>query len=197
MGTHAKTPTAGSAPIREYAPTDEQDWLRCRVLGFLNTAYFDDVLTEKPTYGGLAIQLVADSAGTVVALIDVAVEGEDATIETVAVHPDVARGGVGSLLLAETLRRLPSSVKTLDAWTRDDEAANNWYVAKGFRENFRYLHAYASGVQEPGSAIVQARPGLTPVAGCFHADASAEEEMRRTFSRVHICRRYLLSLSHT
>ena len=187
--------TTGSVTIRDYSPSDEQGWLRCRVLGFLNTAYFDDVLTKKPTYEGVAIELVAESAGTIVALMDIAVGGEEATIETVAVHPDLARAGIGSLLLAEGVRRLPSSVTTLDAWTRDDQAANNWYVAKGFTENFRYLHVYASGV-EAGRAIAQTRAGLTPVAAFLHADDSAEAAMRDSFSRVYVCRQYLLSLSH-
>ena len=51
--------------IRSYSPGDEQDWLRCRALGFLPTAYFDDVLTKKATYEGAAEELVADSAGAV------------------------------------------------------------------------------------------------------------------------------------
>lgn len=30
--------------VRDYQPADEQGWLRCRVLSFLGTAYFDDVM---------------------------------------------------------------------------------------------------------------------------------------------------------
>lgn len=35
--------------IRDYQNTDEQAWLRCRVLAFLNTAYYDTVLIELLT----------------------------------------------------------------------------------------------------------------------------------------------------
>ena len=28
--------------IRDYEPADEEAWLRCRVLAFLHTAYYDD-----------------------------------------------------------------------------------------------------------------------------------------------------------
>lgn len=177
--------------IRNYLSTDERDWLRCRALGFLSTAYFDDVLTKKPTYDCPAVELVADSGGAVVGIIDVAIAGDLATIETVAVHPDAARSGIGSLLLDEARRQLPNSVTSLDAWTRDDEAANKWYLSNGFRESFRYLHVYASGDREPGAAIVETRLGLTPVSAFFHADISNETMLRRDFSRVHICRHYV------
>ena len=180
--------------IRNYSPTDEQVWLRCRAVGFLSSAYFDDVLTKKPTYDGPAVELVADSAGAVVGIIDVAITDDLATIETVAVHPDAARKGIGSLLLDEARRRLPESATSLDAWTRDDEAANRWYLSNGFRESFRYLHVYARGETEPGAAIVGARLGLTPVAAFFHADISNEAVLRSEFRRVHICRRYVRSI---
>jgi ribosomal protein S18 acetylase RimI-like enzyme len=165
--------------VRCYSPDDEQGWLRCRALAFLSTAYFDDVLTAKAAYAGGAEELVADVGGTVVGLIDVSIDGQHATIETVAVHPDLAREGIGSLLLDEAIRRLPEVVTSLDAWTRDDEAANEWYVANGFGERFRYLHVYAGGEHEPGAAIAEARHGLTPVAAFFHADISEEAELRR------------------
>lgn len=181
--------------IRNYSPEDEQGWLRCRALGFLGTAYFDDVLTTKPRYDNPAVELVADAAGEIVGVIDVTVGEELATIETIAVHPDFARSGIGSGMLREARLRLPGNVKTLDAWTRDDALTNDWYLANGFRENFRYLHVYASGEHEPTAAIIGTRPGLTPVAGFFHADISTEATMRSEFSRVHICRQYVRAVA--
>ncbi len=38
-----------SYPIRDYRTSDETSWLRCRVLAFLDTAYYDDVWTAKPS----------------------------------------------------------------------------------------------------------------------------------------------------
>jgi ribosomal protein S18 acetylase RimI-like enzyme len=178
--------------VRDYTPSDESGWLRCRALAFLPTAYFDDVLTAKPVYEGAAVELVAGTDGEVVGLVDVTIAEQLATIETIAAHPDVARRGIGSQLLDEARRRLPDAVQLLDAWTRDDEAANAWYLSRGFEETYRYLHVYASSDSECESAIKQARDGLTPVAGFFHADIADEAAMRRVFSRVHICRRYVL-----
>jgi hypothetical protein len=45
--------------IGDYAPADEESWLRCRVLAFLHTAYYDDVLCAKPAYANPSIALVA------------------------------------------------------------------------------------------------------------------------------------------
>jgi hypothetical protein len=41
--------------IREYHAHDEKGWLRCRMLSFLDTAYFDNVLREKESYDNSAI----------------------------------------------------------------------------------------------------------------------------------------------
>lgn len=50
------------AAVRTYRPTDEEGWLRCRVLSFLGSAYFDDVRQEKEQYEGPSIELVPRSA---------------------------------------------------------------------------------------------------------------------------------------
>lgn len=182
--------------LREYEPGDEQSWLRCRVLSFLGTAYFDDVLTAKPEYEN-AIEIVAVDGNSVAGVIDVVVDGEAATIETIAVAPDWFRQGVGSALLEEAKRRLPKTVRTLDAWTRDDERANAWYRGAGFNETFRYLHVYASSSAEAAAAIGRAMHGMILVKGFFHASIDREALLRETFSRVHVCRRYELALIST
>lgn len=176
--------------IRPYAPRDEPGWLRCRVLSFLHTAYFDDVKTEKTTFEQPAVELVAVINECVVGIIDVEVDGEAATIDTIAVHPDHGRIGVASALLREAIRLLPASVRTLDAWTRDDVTANAWYQREGFTETFRYLHVYALSDEEIATAMQEVAPRLVGVKGFFHAPIAAEEDMRATFERVHVCRRY-------
>ena len=176
--------------VRPYEAADEQGWLRCRVLAFLASAYFDDVLRTKPQFAGAAIELVAIEGGEVVGVLDVTVEGSAATIETIGGHPDHARRGVAAALLADALRRLPGEVESLDAWTRDDAAANAWYQKSGFREEFRYLHVYARD-DETDRAVERSLSGLTPIAGFFHADIAREAEMRDAFRRVHICRQYV------
>jgi ribosomal protein S18 acetylase RimI-like enzyme len=131
-----------------------------------------------------------------VGLIDVAIEGDSATIETIAVDPSRYRSGIGSALLDEAITRLPATVRSLDAWTRDDEQANAWYAAKGFVETVRYLHVYASTPEETASASGN-RTHLTLVKGFFHAPIEAESQLRAAFRRVHICRRYERAVGST
>ena len=181
--------------IREYTAADEQSWLRCRVLGFLDTAYFDDVWRTKPPIAAPGVELVAaDEHGAIAAIMDVAVEGALATIETVAVHPDHRRRGLGRALLeAATARAVASSATTLDAWTRDDPDTLSWYHATGFAESDHYLHVYANhytDAGEPKRAVATPRPGLHPMMLFLHAKLADEQRMREEFARVHVCRRF-------
>lgn len=83
--------------IRDYRPADEQAWLRCRVLSFLSTAYFDDVMTAKQS-PAVGAELVAVKDGVVVGILDFSMDGMLATIDTVGVHPDHQRQGIGTQL---------------------------------------------------------------------------------------------------
>ncbi|MEU6343244.1 GNAT family N-acetyltransferase [Streptomyces sp. NPDC046977] len=185
--------------IREYTPADETSWLRCRVVSFLGTAYFDDVRASKEASPTAALDLIAvDAAGTVAGIMDTTLDGEVATIDTVAIHPDHQRRGLGRRLLALTRDRArQAGASTLDAWTRDDEATLHWYRAMGFAESDHYLHVYAShrsGSGEPDRAIAERRPGLLPMASFSHARLADAALLRGEFDRVHVCRRFSQSL---
>jgi ribosomal protein S18 acetylase RimI-like enzyme len=176
--------------IRAYRPADEPAWLRCRVLAFLRTGYYDDVRTEKPPVDG-GLELVAVDGDHVVGLLDVSIDGPSAQIESVAVDPHRCRQGIGTALLEQALdelRRL--GVRRLEAWTREDEPANRWYRRHGFREAERYLHVYANGRAETDRAVT-AEPGLVAVHAFLHLlDMDRETEMRDRFGRVYVCRCY-------
>lgn len=188
--------------IFEYVPEDETSWLRCRVLSFLGTAYFDDVWRARPRIAAPGFELVAVAEdGTTAAILDVAIDGVLATIDTVAVHPDHQRRGLGRTLLAEAVARATSaSATTLDAWTRDDPNTLAWYRAMGFAESDHYLHVYANlytDVGEPRRAVPQPRPGLNPVMLFLHAKLADEQRMREEFARVHVCRRFAKPLARS
>ncbi|GAA4155603.1 GNAT family N-acetyltransferase [Gryllotalpicola daejeonensis] len=179
--------------IRAYAPADEQAWLRCRLLSFFNTSYFDDVWTARPMSDDLAVALVAVQDDALIGLIDVTVEASAATIDSIAVLPDASRRGIGTGLLDAALAALPPGIATVDAWTRDDVAANAWYQRNGFVENYRYLHVY-KGHAEPGDGFV-APAGISSLETAFmHAPREREAELRARFERVHVCRQYLRHL---
>lgn len=190
--------TATTWRLRDYRATDESSWLRCRVLGFLDTQYFDDVATAKPPQNpGLElVAIVGDpvAGDSVVGVCDVSIDASSATIETIAVHPDHRRRGIGSALVTAVRGRLAQrGVATLDAWTREDLGTLTWYRAAGFELNFRYLHVYASTPEEMALATTSA-PGLVGRLGHFHADATDELALRARFRRVHACHQFVLDL---
>ncbi|MET9064385.1 GNAT family N-acetyltransferase [Streptosporangium sandarakinum] len=185
--------------IREYHPADEPSWLRCRVLSFLGTAYFDDVAKSKPAISAPGFELVATGKDrTLSGIIDVTINGDLASIDTIAVHPDHQRRGIGRALLQEARARARAlGALTLDAWTRDDPGTLRWYRTNGFAESEHYLHVYANHYTEPGEpdrAIGERRPGLRPMAVFLHADLHDEHMLRKQFTRVHVCRRFVSEL---
>ncbi len=182
--------------IREYQPSDETGWLECRVLSFLDTDYYDDVRTDRSSIQAPCLSLVAESEGKVVGLIDIEMDGTTATIDSLAVHPVARQEGLASVLLDEALDRLPPEMRELDAWTREDAAANSWYKENGFVEAYRYLHVYKSH-EDPDEGF-QSPVGLSrPVGAFMHADIKHEHVMRRKFKRVYVCRQYVLKLYGT
>lgn len=181
--------------VRDFEPADEQAWLRCRVLAFLNTAYFDDVRRSHPVVEAPGFGVVAVLGGEMVGVLDVEIDGDLTTIDTVAVHPE--HQGIGRALLAAARARLATTeCAVLDAWTRDDPDTLRWYRAMGFAESDHYLHVYANhytDAAEPGRAVT-ARPGLAPIAMFLHAKLEEEAVMRKQFARVHVCRRFSMTL---
>ncbi|MEU8325525.1 GNAT family N-acetyltransferase [Nonomuraea sp. NPDC048881] len=184
--------------ICDYNPEHESAWLRCRVLSFLTTAYFDDVATSKPAIPGPGFELIAEDSGTLAGILDVAFDGEMATVETIAVHPDRQRRGIGRALLDQARARARKlGARTLDAWTRDDPGTLRWYRTNGFTEGEHYLHIYANYYTDPGEpdrAIGERRPGLRPMAIFLHAGLPDEHAIRAQFARVHVCRRFVSEL---
>ncbi|KJK36094.1 hypothetical protein UK23_42460 [Lentzea aerocolonigenes] len=177
------------AEIRDYEPADEPSWLRCRVLGFLATNYYDDVWQAKRRTDLELVALDDD----VVGVLDVSVTGAEATIDTVVVHPGHQGRGIATALLEEALRRLDRcGVTTLGAWAREDKAALEWYARNGFEEVSRYLHVHASP-DEADTAII-AKHGLVAAGAFLHARIEREAEMRQRFERVYVCRRMVRSL---
>jgi ribosomal protein S18 acetylase RimI-like enzyme len=184
--------------VRAYEPGDERSWLRCRVLGFLDTAYFDDVWTAKPSKSGPDLVAV-DGNGTVAGILTTSVRPGAATVDTVVVHPDFRRQGIGRALLDAVVAPLRAGgVAELDAWTRDDPGTLGWYRGMGLAEDSHYLHVYANRYAdgaEPERAGLSVRPGLKLMAGFLHGTMADEAWARANFRRVHVCRRFVLPLA--
>jgi ribosomal protein S18 acetylase RimI-like enzyme len=179
--------------VRDYNPTDETSWLRCRVLAFLDTNYYDDVATAKPMREA-GLELVAVAGDQVIGLLDASVTGNESTIETIAIHPDHRRLGIAQRLLEEMCCQLQTRGATqVDAWTRDDEGTLAWYRSQGFEQKMRYLHVYASTPAEALTAFASPL-NLMPRAGFFHAWPDQEDALRNQFTRIHSCRQFIKPL---
>lgn len=183
-----------TASIRQYLDVDEPSWVRCRALSFLGSQYYDDVKPQRTRFERPALCLVAVLDQEVVGILDVEIDGASATIDTIATHPDHGQQGIASALLTSALPMLKDrGITTLDAWTREDVAANAWYQRHGFAEEFRYLHVYkdwdgaAEGFTSP--------PGLSsPVRVFAHAQIEHESDLRARFRRIYVCRQYKRSV---
>lgn len=211
-----RTPTPFT--IRDYREQDAASWVRCRTLSFLGSSYYDDVHPDPTRFDGDAIRLVAvhpRPAGVttpgpdeVIGLIDVelfdadgeAVERPEtartATIDSVAVHPDHLRRGVAGALLQTALARLQvgaPGVVSLDAWTREDEAATRWYLAHGFEDSSAYVHVHKGWQdQEPGWQSPEGQSA--PVLAFAHGRLEDLEALRSRYARVYVCHQYLRRL---
>lgn len=192
--------------IRPYQPADEAQWLQCRVLAFLDTAYFDIVYREKEHYSNPSIELVAELKGQVIGLIDIECEdkpgslcslpavpeiaGKAGMICNLAVHPDYRRMGIGKALLEAAIALAhPFHLQRLEAWTRDDAATLRWYEAQGFEKVESYWHVYLDG-EEVDTTISSAIPGLKPRHVFAHYQGDDAAHLQQRFRRVHECSRY-------
>ena len=108
--------------IRDYQIEDETSWVRCRVLSFLDTAYYDIVAREKERYQHPSIELVAVENGVVIGLLDIECEEEPNAICTahetlgamiwhLAVHPDYRRQKIATTLLNEAQKILKDQIE--------------------------------------------------------------------------------------
>ena len=184
--------------IRDYEVSDEAGWVRCRVLSFLQTAYFDNVLTEKERYDNPAIELVAEIDGRIVGLIDVEYETEELTVCSrgsslggmiwhIAVHPDYYRQGIGEALLKEAENRAKKlGLNRFEAWTRDDQWVQNWYEKMNFKNTDSYYHVYFEG-EQIDEVVDSTIPKLYFVNSFAHYTGNDIEQLKKEDTRIHEC----------
>ncbi|WP_042221846.1 GNAT family N-acetyltransferase [Oceanobacillus manasiensis] len=192
--------------IRSYNSNDEVGWLRCRVLSFLDTAYYDNVLKEKEKYENPAIELVAVENDQIVGLLDIEYDDKEKTVCTkgeglggmiwhVATHPDYQRRGIGINMLkkAEQIAK-DKGLDYLEAWTRDDDWVNQWYVKSGFEKVNSYLHVFFEGNNEIEKVIKTNESKFKVIQAFAHYSGDDSDHIKSEFKRVHECRCYQKSL---
>lgn len=144
--------------IRDYCSEDEQKWVRCRVIAFLDCSYWNDVKREKEKYSKPSINLVAQENGEVIGFMDTELDSDNSScnnkgernsvIWNLGVLPEYRKLSVARKLWEETKKRLyDRNIHYCELWTQEDEAANNFYKKMGFRlqENQTWLRCYSQG----------------------------------------------------
>ncbi len=187
-----------SVVVRPYENADEREWVECRVLAFLDSAYHDAVERKKEHYDRPSIELVAEVDGAIVGLIDVELEDERGTvcedrpglggmIWHLAVLRDFRHQGIAAQLLAtaEAAAR-ERGIERFEAWTRDDAWVQRWYESHGFVQIRSYLHVYVHGKSET-AGVIRAELELKPVHVFAHYTGDRPDEIRARFERVHDC----------
>lgn len=193
--------------IREYKEEDRQSWIRCRVLAFLDSSYFDDVQNFREEYKNPAVRMVAVENGQVVGFLDCEYErqpgdicyfkGEKGgVIWHLGVLPEYRRQKTAFLLWEEAKKLLKEEgVRRVEVWTQDDEAANRWYLSQGFVFREAYLNAYMRGGprDEKLNKIIdfRANPYIKGVRSFnFEAPMEKKEELAAICCRLHEVRVY-------
>ncbi|MBY7143945.1 GNAT family N-acetyltransferase [Virgibacillus sp. NKC19-3] len=183
--------------IRKYRDDDCEGWVRCRVLAFLDTSYYDNVLKEKEKYENPAIELVAVYDDKVIGLIDIEYEVKEGTVCSrgkglggmiwhIAVHPDFRRQGIGNKLFieAENIAK-DKGLNRLEAWTRDDDWVNKWYEKNTFSNVDSYLHVFMDGASEMKGILKSELSDFYPIQVFGHYMGDEKATIRNAFNRVH------------
>jgi len=144
--------------IIPYENSYEKSWLRCRVLSFLDSAFYDDVHIEKEKYENPSIAFIAVDGLDVVGFIDMEYELEVNTVCSktdkldqhlggviwhLGIHPDYRKQGIAQKMLEKAVEAAKEKgLKRLEAWTRDDKFVCDWYEQNGFELAEEYIHWY-------------------------------------------------------
>lgn len=197
--------------IRDYREEDQSSWIRCRVLSFLDTSFFDDVQNFREAYDNPVIQLVAVDNGVVVGFLDCEFEknpgdvcyfegDRGGAIWHLGVLPEYQGKGLASKMWKVAKERLSQEgILRVEVWTQDDPGANSWYTRQGFVFKEAYLNAFLKGkAAAPALRKFLNHEGLGEVYGIrnfnFEAPIERKEELVKICYRLHEVRVYELVL---
>lgn len=184
--------------IRRYKTADEQGWVRCRVISFLDSAYFDDVHRCKERYENPVLDLVAECDGKIVGILDLEYEkkiGEvgyksdcfTGVIWHLAVLPEYRNKGLAAKMLKKVMQLAKQkSIKLIQAWTRDDKFVLDWYKHNGFEKKESYYHVFA----EADECNVFGKTDIPNLHTCSVYGQYTGDDVnliKSKFSRVHEC----------
>lgn len=193
--------------IREYREADKQSWIRCRVLSFLESSFYDDVQRSREKYENPVIQIVAINEEEVIGFLDCEYETKPGDL----CYFEGTRGGViwylgvlpeyRGMRLATRMwetakgKLQEQGIHRIEVWTQDDNAANNWYIRQGFIFKEAYLNAFVKGDKK--DKMMQQFLDLDHIGEVygirnlnFEAPIERKEELAKICYRLHEVRAY-------
>ncbi len=192
--------------IRSYNSSDEESWLKCRLLSFHDSPYYDDVYTTKPVFDNLCLELVAEINGKIIGILDLEKDdidgsicywksGTGAMIWTIGVLPQYRRSGIASKLVLEAVDWAKSKdIDFLEAWTRDDNRALDWYESLNFNRFHSYWHIYFKG-NISKSLLKSNDKDIVPQSVFAHSDRDPVTLDQNNIDRYYKCSGYKLELT--
>ena len=192
--------------IRPYNLSDEENWLKCRLVSFHDSAYYDDVYTKKPIFDNPSLELVAEIDGKIVGVLDLEKDNKDGTIcycksglgamvWTIAILPDYRRFGIASQLILKAVDWARSKdIDFIEAWTRDDKWVLNWYELVGFSRFHSYWHIYFKG--DNAKALFESNDkDISPQSVFAHSNKAPKTLDQNKIDRFYKCSGYKLDIT--
>ena len=192
--------------IRPYNSSDEENWLKCRLVSFHDSAYYDDVYTKKPIFDNSSLELVAELNGKIIGILDLENDNKDGNIcycksgkgtmvWTIAVLPEYRRFGIARKLVLKAIGWVKNKdIDFIEAWTRDDKWVLDWYESLGFATFHSYWHIYFKG-DNAKSLFESNDKDIAPKALFAHYDKAPKTLDQNKIDRFYKCSGYKLELT--
>ena len=192
--------------IRPYNLSDEESWLKCRLVSFHDSAYYDDVYTKKPIFDNPSLELVAEIDGKIIGVLDLEKDNKDgsicycksgsgAMVWTIAVLPDYRRFGIASQLILKVVDWAKcKDIDFIEAWTRDDKWVLDWYESVGFSRFHSYWHIYFKG-DNAKSLFGSNDKDISPQSVFAHSNKDPKTLDQNKIDRFYKCSGYKLEIT--
>jgi ribosomal protein S18 acetylase RimI-like enzyme len=197
--------------IREYKDSDERSWIRCRVISFMDSSYFDDVQNFREKYDNPSVRLVAADNNKVIGFLDVEYENKPGdvcyfkgekggVIWHLGVLSEFRTQRIATLLWNKAKEMLINKgIKRIEVWTQDDKPATNWYLKQGFIMKESYLNAFVKGTLK--TPIIQKYINFNSIGQIygvrslnFEAPVERKKELEKVCYRLYEVRAYEVHL---
>ena len=192
--------------IRPYNSSDQENWLKCRLISFHDSAYYDDVYTQKPIFDNPSLELVAEIDGKIIGVLDLEKDNKDgsicycksgsgAMVWTIAVLPDYRRFGIASQLILKVVDWAKcKDIDFIEAWTRDDKWVLDWYESLDFEKFHSYWHIYFKG-DNAKSLFDSNDKDISPQSVFAHSNKDPKTLDQNKIDRFYKCSGYKLDIT--